>query len=115
MTSLPAERPAPPRTGSVSPGSALVASPDAGVVDVLRRLAGGGTELEANNRARSTRRAYAGDFAHFAEWCATVGTSALPATAEAIYLYLTALVADANAAEYSLHPGAPAGRHYLRP
>jgi site-specific recombinase XerD len=79
----------------------MVASPDAGVAEVLARLAVEGAELEANNRARSTRRAYAGDFAHFAAWCATVGTTALPASAEAVYLYLTVLVADANAADYS--------------
>ena len=84
----------------------MVAPVDAGVGDVLRRLAVEGAELEANNRARSTRRAYAGDFAHFAQWCATMGTRALPASAEAVYLYLTALVADANAAEYS--PGSAA-------
>ena len=30
-----------------------------------------------------------------------MGTAALPASAEAVYLYLTALVADANAADYS--------------
>jgi len=72
------------------------------VTDTLRRLDVGGAELEANNRARSTRRAYAGDFAHFADWCSTIGNPALPASAEAVYLYLTALVADANAADYSL-------------
>ena len=104
MSSLPAALPnsaGPAGTGPASPGSAMVASADVAVVDVLRRLATEGAELEANNRARSTRRAYAGDFAHFAQWCATVGTAALPASAEAVYLYLTALVADANAAEYS--------------
>ena len=72
------------------------------MTDTLRRLDVGGAELEANNRARSTRRAYAGDFAHFADWCSTIGNPALPASAEAVYLYLTALVADANAADYSL-------------
>ena len=106
MSSLPAKRPDPIGTGSASPGSAMVAPVDAGVGDVLRRLAVEGAELEANNRARSTRRAYAGDFAHFAQWGATMGTRALPASAEAVYLYLTALVADANAAEYS--PGSAA-------
>ena len=65
-----------------------------------------GRRVGGNNRARSTRRAYAGDFTHFAQWCATMGTRALPASAEAVYLYLTALVADANAAEYS--PGSAA-------
>ena len=102
MSSLPAHLPDAVGAGPVSPSSALLAPPDASVADVLRRLAVEGAELEANNRARSTRRAYAGDFAHFAQWCATVGTSALPASEEAVYLYLAALVADANAADYSV-------------
>lgn len=90
----------------MSPGAVvatdLAAPIDPGVADTLRRLAIDGLELEANNRAGSTRRAYAGDFAHFADWCSTIATPALPASAEAVYLYLTALVADANAADYSL-------------
>jgi len=83
-------------------GAGLAEQLDSGVADTLRALAADGAELEANNRARSTRRAYAGDFAHFADWCSTIATPALPASAEAVYLYLTALVADANAADYSL-------------
>jgi len=72
------------------------------VADTLASLAADGAELEANNRARSTRRAYAGDFAHFADWCSTIAAPALPASPEAVYLYVAALVADANAADYSL-------------
>lgn len=45
----------------------------------------------------STRRAYAGDLARFAEWCAEHGRSALPATAETIADYATHL-ADAGKA-----------------
>lgn len=73
-----------------------------GVADRVRRLAAEGLELEANNRAGSTRRAYTADFAHFADWCASVATSALPASPEAVYLYVTAMVADGNAADYSV-------------
>lgn len=74
---------------------------NAGVIDARWRLAVEGAELEANNRARSTRRAYASDFAHFAQWCATGGKAALPASAEAVHLYITALAAGTNAADYS--------------
>jgi site-specific recombinase XerD len=72
------------------------------VAGTLARLAVEGSELEANNRARSTRRAYASDFAHFTDWCRAVSMAALPASPEAVYLYNTALVADANAAGYSI-------------
>jgi site-specific recombinase XerD len=59
-------------------------------------------ELVANRRAAATRRAYESDFAHFADWCSTMGLSPLPATPEAVYLYLSALVADDNAAGYAV-------------
>ncbi len=85
-----------------TPAAAVATSPESGVAETLRRLASDGLALEANNRAASTRRAYGGDFSHFADWCTTIDAPALPASAEAVYLYLTALVADANAAGYSL-------------
>ena len=48
--------------------------------------------------ARSTRRAYAGDYARFAQWCAAVGTAAFPASRRGrLTSTITALVADANA------------------
>lgn len=101
MRSLPARLPSPAPAGARSPGSAVVAPTNAEAADMLRRLAVDSAELEANYRASSTRRAYAADFAHFAQWCATVGTSALPASADAVYLYLTALVDEANVGDYS--------------
>ena len=84
------------------PGSDVVRSPGSAVADTLAQLAVEGSELEANNRARSTRRAYAGDFAHFADWASSVSMAALPATPEAVYLYIAALMSDTNAAGYSI-------------
>ena len=66
------------------------------------RLAAQAVELEANRRAPNTRRAYESDFDHFADWCSTMGLVPLPATPEAVYLYLCALVADDNAADYAI-------------
>ena len=69
-----------------------------GVPGNLYRLAIDGLD----SRARSTRRAYADDFSNFADWCATVARPALPASDEAVCLYVTAMVAGANAAGYSV-------------
>jgi integrase len=41
-------------------------------------------------RARSTRRAYGGDFRVFAAWCAARGLDALPATSATVAVYLAA-------------------------
>lgn len=83
-----------------------VAAPDSQAVESLvpeaaanlARLAIGGL----GGRASSTRRAYADDFSNFADWCATVARPALPASDEAVCLYVTALVAGTNAAGYSV-------------
>jgi hypothetical protein len=56
----------------------------------------------AASRSAATRRAYASDWADFGTWCAGAGVEALPATPEAVALYLTAL-ADAGA-NASSHP-----------
>jgi hypothetical protein len=61
-----------------------------------------GQRLESNNHAANTKKAYARDFTHLADWCATVPLPALPATPETVYLYLSALVADDNAAGYAV-------------
>jgi len=91
--------PGPTSSGSASAAGASL-NPD--VADALRRLAVEGLDPEASNLARSTRRAYAGDFAHFADWCTTINAPALPASAETVFLYIVSLVADANAAGYSV-------------
>ncbi|MEV1295892.1 integrase [Pseudonocardia sp. NPDC049635] len=44
-------------------------------------------------RAASTRAAYAGDWAHFARWCAAAGLAALPAAVDTVRLYLADLEA----------------------
>ncbi|MFN2506486.1 MAG: site-specific integrase [Acidimicrobiales bacterium] len=91
-------------------GSALM-TPDEARLPVARavelpaeahRLAAQALELEANRRAPNTRRAYESDFDHFTDWCSTMGLVPLPATPEAVYLYLCALVADDNAADYAI-------------
>lgn len=78
--------------------SRVVESLVSGVPANLHRLAIEGLD----SRARSTRRAYADDFSNFADWCATVARPALPASDEAVCLYVTAMVAGANAAGYSV-------------
>jgi len=67
----------------------------------VRRLATAALELTANGRAANTRRAYEADFAHFVDWCSTLGLAPLPADPETVYLYLSALVGDHNAADYA--------------
>ena len=90
------ELPVPPE-----PGAALPVVRDVGLPEA-HRLAAQALELGANRRAANTRRAYESDFAHFADWCSTMGVSPLPADPEAVYLYLSALVADDNAARYAI-------------
>ena len=45
-------------------------------------------------KAESTRRAYASDWADFVGWCQVQGRVSLPADAETIAMYVTALAAD---------------------
>jgi site-specific recombinase XerD len=68
---------------------------------VLAALVDVGQRLESNHAA-NTKKAYARDFTDFADWCATVPLPALPAAPETVYLYLSALVADDNAAGYAV-------------
>ena len=56
----------------------------------------------AEHHAANTRRAYRSDFAHFTRWCRAAGIPPLPATPEAVYLYLMDLVADDNSAGYAV-------------
>ena len=72
----------------------------------LAALVQAGTELALNQLAASTRRNYLADFAHFKDWCAATAArtgatiEALPADPRSVWLYLTELVADGNAAGY---------------
>lgn len=88
------------------PATSMVPAADSnggrGLPPEVRRLAAQALELQANRRSVNTRRAYEGDFAHFADWCSTMALDPLPASPEAVYLYLTALVADDNAAGYAV-------------
>ncbi|MDQ1429368.1 MAG: hypothetical protein QOK39_2844 [Acidimicrobiaceae bacterium] len=56
----------------------------------------------AEHHGANTRRAYRSDFAHFTRWCRAAGIPPLPATPEAVYLYLMDLVADDNSAGYAV-------------
>jgi site-specific recombinase XerD len=91
------EPPVPPE-----PAAPLPVVSDGGLPAEAHRLAAQALDLVANRRAANTRRAYESDFAHFADWCSTMGLSPLPATPEAVFLYLSALVADDNAARYAI-------------
>ena len=93
---------APPRDMlTATPSASLRRSPGP-----LADLVATGAGLAANRHAEATRRAYLGDFSHFAEWCADTaartGSSlvSLPAAPETVWLYLTALVEADNAAGY---------------
>lgn len=49
-------------------------------------------------KAENTRRAYRSDWRHFETWCRASGLQPLPATPDAVALYITALTADHKAA-----------------
>jgi integrase len=57
---------------------------------------------EFGDCAANTRRAYESDLAHFRTWCRARGIASLPASPEALYLYLMDLVAEGNAAGYAV-------------
>jgi integrase len=44
-----------------------------------------------NTTSRATKTAYASDWAHFSEWCATLGVVALPASVDTVCAYLSLL------------------------
>lgn len=48
------------------------------------------------SKAPNTVRAYAADWRHFADWCASAARTALPATPETVALYLSDLAAEAK-------------------
>jgi len=72
----------------------------------LAALVDNGRRLSENRHAANTRKAYRSDFAHFVDWCnhTSTGTSIdpLPADPATVWLYLSALVADDNAANYKV-------------
>ncbi len=51
-------------------------------------------EYIGNAKAKNTKRAYASDWKHFSSWCSLHSFEALPATPDAICLYLTELAAS---------------------
>ena len=83
-------------------------APVGALSEELGALVASGAALSANRHAEATRRAYLGEFGHFAEWCdataSRTGTplEALPAEPETVWLYLSALVEADNAAGYKV-------------
>lgn len=66
--------------------------------DRLRRSGEAAQRFVDHSRAKSSRRAYESDQAHFVAWCAGVDRCALPATPETVALYFAALATgDAEA------------------
>ncbi|GIH97412.1 site-specific integrase [Planobispora siamensis] len=88
------------RRGDVIQGTAVVRD------DAVRGTAVTGTDatLSATTAARitasvpeTTRRAYAGDWNRFTAWCARAGRTALPASAETLAEYVSALADEGKA------------------
>ena len=92
------------RPGSVV--APLARTADTAVDPQFAALVAAGSELARNQLAETTRRAYQADCAHFADWCDAMSRRggseivALPADPRTVWLYLTELVADGNAAGY---------------
>ncbi len=86
-------------TALVSPTLSLT---DPARIAELEALIANAAELEANRHGTLTRKAYESDFTHFVEWCEFVGLTPLPAEPETIYLYLSALTEDDNAADWAV-------------
>lgn len=67
-----------------------------------------GLRLSENRHAANTRKAYRSDFNHFVDWCEHASNEsgthleALPAEPATVWLYLSALVANDNAAGYKI-------------
>ena len=62
-------------------------TPAAALTDALSSAAG----YALNEKADATRRAYRSDLRHFAAWCETVRTVALPAQPAAVAGYLASM------------------------
>ncbi|MEU7916938.1 site-specific integrase [Microbispora bryophytorum] len=82
-----------------------------------------GAELLQQARSDNTRRAYAGDWARFCDWCAANGASPLPATTATVINYIAhlttlgrapATVERAVSAILSIHTDTGAERALLR-
>ncbi|MGE5508949.1 MAG: site-specific integrase, partial [Chitinophagales bacterium] len=60
--------------------------------DLTSRLAEQAQEYLQSAKAENTIKAYRSDWQDFTAWCQTQGVPSLPASAETVALYLTALV-----------------------
>jgi site-specific recombinase XerD len=72
----------------------VVTAPQGGAVGTLDRLAEQARAFMESAKAENSRRAYRSDWRQFEEWCRSHGVISLPASPEAVALYLTALSAD---------------------
>jgi site-specific recombinase XerD len=57
----------------------------------LAEIAGRASEFIHQSKAKNTIRAYRADWTHFEGWCQSHGQASLPATADTVALYVTAL------------------------
>jgi site-specific recombinase XerD len=71
-----------------------VSAPRGGALVPLAELAERARGFLSAAKADNSRRAYRSDWRHFESWCRGHGLVCLPATAETVALYLTALAAD---------------------
>jgi site-specific recombinase XerD len=84
----------PARPPAVEGGTAGTEAATTGQAQRIARLRQrAGTHAEHAVSA-ATRRAYDGDWRHFTAWCAAAGLESLPATGEAVCLYLTDMEAE---------------------
>lgn len=68
-----------------------IGPPSAGELAAIEALAEKASQYAHEASAFNTRRAYQSDWSDFERWCASVGTSTLPAAPASVALYLTAL------------------------
>ena len=90
------------------PSTDLVAIDSPEAVQVFADLVEQARQLTENRHSDNTKKAYISDFAHFQDWCTYtsdrtgVDIQSLPAQPEAVYLYITEMVADNNAAGWAM-------------
>ena len=91
--------------------STAITAPAAWTVltDLAGRLAGYVSQAKAAN----TRRAYAGDWRHFVAWCRAQLAAPLPAMAETVALYATALAATARTSTIARRMAAISQAHQM--
>ena len=82
-----------PRIPAGDHRQALIKRPPHAELRPLAPLADAAREYMAGAKAEATKRAYSADWSDFSAWCSVRGAAALPASTEAVVLYLTELSA----------------------